>query len=278
MTGTLILVRHGQSEWNLKNLFTGWRNPDLTEKGIEEARARRPGRSRPRVRCRTVCFTSALKRAQHTLDLILEEMGITRRHHHPQPTPSTSATTATSRASTRTMRAPEMGRGAGADLAPLLRRAAAGRRVAQGHRGPDAALLRAPRSCRCVKAGKTVLVAAHGNSLRSIVMAIEELTPEQILKRELATGEPMVYDRQDGSCGEVGSKPLRGTLSPRGEGLVHESLPLRRGGAAPDEGQHALRPHHPRLPAQDRPLPRHAPVVAGQRAAVPPRGGRARRS
>ena len=75
MSRTLILVRHGESEWNLKNLFTGWKDPDLTEKGIEEAR--NVGR---RLKAAgfvpDYCFTSALRRAQHSLDLILEEMGI----------------------------------------------------------------------------------------------------------------------------------------------------------------------------------------------------------
>src|ERR1700761_9500448 len=75
MAGTLILVRHGESEWNLKNLFTGWKNPDLTDKGIEEARA--AGRKLKAAGLMpTVFYTSALKRAQHSLDLILEELGI----------------------------------------------------------------------------------------------------------------------------------------------------------------------------------------------------------
>ena len=76
MTGTLILVRHGESEWNLKNLFTGWRNPDLTEKGIGEAKATGK-RLKAAGYVPDVYFTSALRRAQHTLDLILDELGIT---------------------------------------------------------------------------------------------------------------------------------------------------------------------------------------------------------
>src|SRR5690606_37857553 len=76
MTGTLILVRHGQSEWNLKNLFTGWRNPDLTELGVEEAR--KAGKAlKARDMVPDAYFTSALSRAQRTLDLMLEEMEIT---------------------------------------------------------------------------------------------------------------------------------------------------------------------------------------------------------
>ncbi len=75
MAGTLILVRHGESEWNLKNLFTGWKNPELTERGIAEARA-----AGKKIRAAgltpTVFFTSALRRAQHSLDLMLDELGI----------------------------------------------------------------------------------------------------------------------------------------------------------------------------------------------------------
>ena len=76
MTGTLILVRHGQSEWNLKNLFTGWKNPGLTDLGIEEAK--KAGQAlKARGTVPDAYFTSALSRAQRTLDLMLEEMGIT---------------------------------------------------------------------------------------------------------------------------------------------------------------------------------------------------------
>src|SRR5205809_2634476 len=70
----LVLVRHGQSEWNLKNLFTGWKDVDLTEAGIAEARA--AGRKlKAQGLGFDIAYTSALKRAQRTLDLMLEEMG-----------------------------------------------------------------------------------------------------------------------------------------------------------------------------------------------------------
>ena len=73
MTGTLVLVRHGQSEWNLQNLFTGWKDPALTEKGVREARA-----AGQRLKAKglkfDICFTSALSRAQNTLKLMLEEL------------------------------------------------------------------------------------------------------------------------------------------------------------------------------------------------------------
>src|SRR6266568_7749598 len=72
----LVLVRHGQSDWNLKNLFTGWRDVDLTDKGVAEARD--AGRKLKAQGLKfDVAYTSALQRAQRTLDLMLEEMGQT---------------------------------------------------------------------------------------------------------------------------------------------------------------------------------------------------------
>jgi 2,3-bisphosphoglycerate-dependent phosphoglycerate mutase len=74
MDRLLVLVRHGQSDWNLKNLFTGWKDPDLTEKGVEEARA--AGRRLKALGLGfDIAFTSALTRAQHTCRLLLEELG-----------------------------------------------------------------------------------------------------------------------------------------------------------------------------------------------------------
>src|SRR5271167_2746362 len=70
----LVLVRHGQSEWNLKNLFTGWKDPDLTEKGIAEAKD--AGRElKAQGLTFDIAFTLVLIRAQHTLDLALAELG-----------------------------------------------------------------------------------------------------------------------------------------------------------------------------------------------------------
>lgn len=74
MDNVLVLVRHGQSEWNKLNLFTGWRDPDLTETGVEEAR--RAGKLIKKERIVfDIAFTSGLKRAQHTLEMILGELG-----------------------------------------------------------------------------------------------------------------------------------------------------------------------------------------------------------
>ncbi|MBN9305139.1 MAG: 2,3-bisphosphoglycerate-dependent phosphoglycerate mutase [Devosia sp. 67-54] len=190
MAGTLILVRHGQSEWNLKNLFTGWKNPDLTEQGIAEARAAGK-RLKAAGYTPTVFYTSALKRAQHTLDLILEELGIV------------------NLVITRDQALNERDYG---DLAGLNKddaRAKWGEEQVLvwrrsydvpppgGESLKDTATRTLPYYDKHilpqVEAGETVLVAAHGNSLRSMVMAIEGLTPDEILKRELATGEPVIY-------------------------------------------------------------------------------------
>ena len=190
MTGTLILVRHGESEWNLKNLFTGWRNPDLTEKGIGEARATGKALKAKGI-VPDLYYTSALRRAQHTLDLMLDEMGIA------------NVTI------TRNIALNERDYG---DLAGLNKddaRAKWGEEQVLiwrrsfdvpppgGESLKDTAARTLPyyeaEILPQLKAGKTVLVAAHGNSLRALVMAIEGLTPDEILKREIATGQPTVY-------------------------------------------------------------------------------------
>ena len=190
MTGTLVLVRHGQSEWNLKNLFTGWKDPALTEKGIAEARA-----AGQRLKAKglkfDICFTSALSRAQNTLKLILEEMG------------------QTGLPETRDQALNERDYG---DLAGLNKDDA---RVKWGEEQvhiwrrsfdvpppggeslKDTLARSLPYYMRHIQPhvleGKTVLVAAHGNSLRSLIMAIEGLTPDEIIARELDTGVPVVY-------------------------------------------------------------------------------------
>ncbi len=190
MTGTLILVRHGESEWNLKNLFTGWRNPDLTEKGVGEARATGKALKAKGI-VPDLYYTSALRRAQHTLDLMLEEMGI---------------------ANVTIVRNIALNERDYGDLSGLNKddaRAKWGEEQVLiwrrsydvpppgGESLKDTAARTLPyyeaEILPQLKAGKTVLVAAHGNSLRALVMAIEGLTPDEILKREIATGQPTVY-------------------------------------------------------------------------------------
>ena len=186
----LVLVRHGQSEWNLKNLFTGWKDVDLTDTGINEARAAGQKLKAHNLHF-DVAFTSDLKRAQRTLDLILEEMG-----QSGIPV-------------TRDQALNERDYG---DLVGLnkddARRKWGEEQVLQWRRSYDVAppggeslkdtVARAlpffvqeilPRVLR----GERTLVVAHGNSLRALVMVLERLPPEGILKRELATGVPILY-------------------------------------------------------------------------------------
>ncbi|CDP52221.1 Phosphoglycerate mutase [Devosia sp. DBB001] len=190
MTGTLILVRHGESEWNLKNLFTGWRNPDLTEKGIGEARA--TGRIlKAKSFAFDLTYTSALKRAQHTLDLILEEMGI-----ENVTIVRNTALNERDYGELSGLNKDDARAKWGEEQVHIWRRS-----FDVPPPGGESLKDTAARTLPYYKAeiepkvaaGQTVLIAAHGNSLRALVMAIEGLTPEQILKREIATGEPTVY-------------------------------------------------------------------------------------
>jgi 2,3-bisphosphoglycerate-dependent phosphoglycerate mutase len=189
MDRLLVLVRHGQSEWNLKNLFTGWRDVDLTEKGIEEAKS--AGRKLKAKGLQfDIAYTSALKRAQRTLDLMLDELG--------QPGLKTLKDQALNERDYGDLtglnkddarkkwgeeqvhiwrRSYDVEPPGGESLKDTLARALP---YYMKHIQPD------------VLSGKRVLVSAHGNSLRALIMAIEGLTPEEILKRELATGVPVV--------------------------------------------------------------------------------------
>lgn len=201
MTGTLILVRHGQSDWNLKNLFTGWRNPDLTEKGQGEARATGQ-KLKAAGLLPDVYFTSALRRAQHTLDLILEELGIT-----DVVITRNKALNERDYGDLSGLNKDDARKKWGEEQVHIWRRSF-DVPPPGGESLKDTAARTLPyfdaEILPLLKAGKTVLIAAHGNSLRSIVMAIEKLTPEQILERELGTGEPVVYKiAADGSLAET---------------------------------------------------------------------------
>ena len=180
----LVLVRHGQSEWNLKNLFTGWKDPDLTEQGVAEAKD--AGRKlKAQGLAFDVAFTSVLTRAQHTLDLMLAETRPDRHCRRPGISRSTSATMATSPASTRTTPARN-----GARSRCMIWRRSYDVPPPGGESLKDTLARTLPYYVQeilpCVLRGERTLVAAHGNSLRALIMVLEKLTPEQILKRELA--------------------------------------------------------------------------------------------
>lgn len=186
----LVLVRHGQSEWNLKNLFTGWKDPGLTELGIAEAK-QAGQKLKAQGLVFDTAFTSVLSRAQHTLDLALAEMG------------------QTGLPITRNVALNERDYG---DLSGLNKDDA---RVKWGEEQvhiwrrsydvppPGGESLKdtlartlpyyVQEILPCVLRGQRTLVAAHGNSLRALIMVLEKLTPEAIIARELATGAPIIY-------------------------------------------------------------------------------------
>jgi len=190
MPHTLVLVRHGQSEWNMLNLFTGWKDPDLTEKGIEEARA--GGRElKDKGFVFDMAFTSVLKRAQHTLDLIIEEM-----ETPDLPITRDQALNERDYGDLTGLNKDDARKKWGDEQVHIWRRS-----FDVPPPGGESLKDTADRTLPYYKskilpevlAGKTVLVAAHGNSLRSIIMDIEGLSGEEIVKRELVTGLPMIY-------------------------------------------------------------------------------------
>jgi 2,3-bisphosphoglycerate-dependent phosphoglycerate mutase len=186
----LVLVRHGQSEWNLKNLFTGWRDVDLTEQGITEAKeAGRKLKAKGIVF--DVAYTSALKRAQRTLDLLLAEMGQT-----GIPIVRDVALNERDYGDLSGLNKDDARKKWGEEQVHIWRRsydiAPPG-----GESLRDTLARTLPYYVQeilpSVLQGKRTVVAAHGNSLRALVMVLEKLSPEGILKREIATGVPIIY-------------------------------------------------------------------------------------
>jgi 2,3-bisphosphoglycerate-dependent phosphoglycerate mutase len=186
----LVLVRHGQSEWNLTNQFTGWKDVDLTPTGIEEARAAGRALKAQSIRF-DVGFTSVLKRAQRSLDLMLEEMG---------------------QESIPVFRDLALNERDYGDLSGLNKDDARARWSEEqvriwrrsydvpppgGESLKDTAARVLPYYIQeilpRVMRGQCVLVSAHGNSLRALVMVLERLSTTQILDRELATGVPLIF-------------------------------------------------------------------------------------
>ncbi|ODT30746.1 MAG: 2,3-bisphosphoglycerate-dependent phosphoglycerate mutase [Hyphomicrobium sp. SCN 65-11] len=201
MTHLLVLVRHGESEWNKLNLFTGWKDPDLTEKGIEEAK--RAGKLLKEAGHHfDIAYTSDLTRAQHTLRLILSGLG---------------------QSDLETIRDQRLNERDYGDLSGLNKDDARKRWGEDqvliwrrsydvpppgGESLKDTAVRVLPyyeaEIWPKLKSGKKVIVAAHGNSLRALIMQLEGLSGEEIIKRELATGAPIVYELDD--AGKVVSR------------------------------------------------------------------------
>jgi 2,3-bisphosphoglycerate-dependent phosphoglycerate mutase len=208
MSGTLVLVRHGQSDWNLKNLFTGWRDPDLTELGVSEATAGGKALAETGIKF-DIAYTSALKRAQRTCQIILDCVGQSR---------------------LETIKDEALNERDYGDLSGLNKddaRAKWGEEQVHIWRRsydvpPPGGESLKDTGARVwpyymtdilpqVLSGKTVLVAAHGNSLRSLLMVLDRLDREKILGVNLATGVPMVYKLNADST--VKSKDVLGDMS-----------------------------------------------------------------
>jgi 2,3-bisphosphoglycerate-dependent phosphoglycerate mutase len=190
MERLLVLVRHGQSDWNLKNLFTGWKDPDLTEKGVAEARSA-GDKLKAMGLAFDVAYTSALTRAQHTCSLLLDRLG--------QPGLSTIRDQALNErdyGDLSGLNKDDARQRWGKEQVHLWRRSYD---VAPpgGESLKDTVARVLPYYCQeilpRVLRGERVLVAAHGNSLRALVMVLDRLTPETIPAMELDTGVPLVY-------------------------------------------------------------------------------------
>jgi 2,3-bisphosphoglycerate-dependent phosphoglycerate mutase len=190
MQRLLVLVRHGQSDWNLKNLFTGWKDPDLTEQGVEEAHAAgRALKAKGLVFDRA--FTSKLIRAQNTLKLIIKELG-----QENLPTTMDQALNERDYGDLSGLNKDEARKKWGEEQVHVWRRSY-DVPPPGGESLKDTVARVLPYYCQVllpsVLSGERVIVAAHGNSLRALVMVLDRLTPATIPDLELATGVPLVY-------------------------------------------------------------------------------------
>ena len=191
MSASLVLVRHGQSEWNEKNLFTGWKDPGLTAKGVEEAKS-------AGIQLRTegfqfdVMFTSDLLRAQKTGEIILKELGVTN-----LPVVKNQALNERDYGDLSGLNKDEARKKWGDEQVHIWRRS-----FDTPPPGGESLKGTAERVLPYFKKeilpqlleGKNILIAAHGNSLRSLVMELDHLTKEQVIKLEIATGDPIYYE------------------------------------------------------------------------------------
>lgn len=185
----LVIVRHGQSQWNLENRFTGWIDIDLSPKGVEEAKS--AGKKLVGYKF-DKAFTSALTRAQRTLDIILEEIdqkGI--------PVEKDKALNERMYGDLQGLNKDETRHKFGAEQVHIWRRSYD---IAppNGESLKDTAARVMPywneKIVPELTNGKSILIAAHGNSLRALVMHLENLSKDEILQTEIPTGVPKVYE------------------------------------------------------------------------------------
>ena len=184
----LTLVRHGQSLWNLEDRFTGWVDVPLTAKGRDEAKV---AGERLEGTPFDVAYTSNLTRAQETLRIILETLRM------EVPTIRDEALNERHYGDLQGLNKAKTAEKYGADQVKIWRRSY-DVQPPNGESLKCTAARTLPFFERCIMGdiaqGKNVLVVAHGNSNRSIVMSLDKLSPEEVLALELATGVPVVYD------------------------------------------------------------------------------------
>ena len=186
----LVLIRHGQSEWNEKNLFTGWKNPPLTEKGIEEAEL-----AGIRIKNLNIdfshYFTSALIRAQETGEIILNQL-------EKEKIIKTRSQNLNERdyGDLSGLNKDEAKKEWGEDQVHIWRRSF-DTPPPGGESLKDTAERVLPyfevEIKPLVEQGNNILICAHGNSLRSLIMSLEEISPSEIVKVEIGTGEPILF-------------------------------------------------------------------------------------
>ena len=188
----LVLIRHGESQWNLENRFTGWVDVPLTPKGEEEARAAGEKLKAFQFDC---AFTSALMRAQHTLRIVLEVIGQT-----AIPITEDKALNERMYGELQGLNKAETAKKFGEEQVKIWRRSF-DVPPPGGESLKDTAERVLPyyesRIRPELEAKKTVLVVAHGNSLRSLVMHLEHLSREAVLELNIPTGAPLFYDLDD---------------------------------------------------------------------------------
>jgi len=187
---TLVLVRHGESQWNLENRFTGWVDVPLSEKGVLEAKSAGEKIKKENIHF-DVAYTSALKRAQNTLTLMLEKLG-----QEDIPVHKDQALNERHYGDLQGLNKAETALKFGDAQVKIWRRSYD---VAppNGESLKDTAARALPyfesKILGDIKRGLNVIVAAHGNSLRAIVMKLDNLSKEQVLELNIATGVPLVY-------------------------------------------------------------------------------------
>ena len=191
----LVLVRHGQSEWNKKNLFTGWKDPELTEQGIEEAIQAGNQLKQSNIKF-DVMFTSDLFRAKETGRLILEQMNQT-----DIATIKDQSLNERNYGELAGLNKDDARKKWGEEQVHIWRRS-----FDVPPPGGESLKNTAERVLPYFESkilpevikGKNILIAAHGNSLRALVMKLEDISPDEIVKLEIATGDPLMYECSEG--------------------------------------------------------------------------------